>query len=217
MTELATDPIAARPALAGTGTTTPEGGEAPRVGRLIPLRSGGADQPTDAQLLDRCRERDPAAWDLLVGRYERLVYSVAVRNGLSCHDAADVTQTTFLTLIDSLGNLRDAHRLASWLMTVARRQSWRVRNAGRRDVPLDHVPDRVEDPWEDWDEVASMQDALAELGGPCRQLLQALYFDPDSPSYATIAEDLGRSVGGIGPMRGRCLEKLRAVLDEQVS
>src|SRR5436305_13408180 len=58
--------------------------------------------PEDAQLLERCRDGDSAAWDALVRRYERLVFSVALRNGLSREDAADVAQTTFLALLRSI-------------------------------------------------------------------------------------------------------------------
>lgn len=186
---------------------------------MIPFRSRLQDRapapPSDAELLARCRQRDPEAWNLLVGRYERLVYSVALRNGLRAEDAADVTQTTFVTLIDSLDRIRDEERLPSWLMTVARRQAWRVRNLSRRQVDLEQVPETSVDPLADWDTVVTLHDALAELGGTCRDLLEALYFEPESPSYAEIAERFGRSIGGIGPLRGRCLEKLRVILDEE--
>lgn len=171
--------------------------------------------PSDAELLRRCREQDVEAWNLLVERYQRLVHTVALRNGLSPEDAADVTQTTFVALIDSLERLRDEERLASWLMTVARRQSWRVRNAARTAVSLDQVPEESEDPLAEWATVTTLHDALGELGGVCRELLLALYFEPEQPSYAEIADRFGRSIGGIGPLRGRCLEKLRGLVDEE--
>ncbi|WP_344202236.1 sigma-70 family RNA polymerase sigma factor [Aeromicrobium alkaliterrae] len=174
--------------------------------------------PSDTELLQRCRASDAAAWDLLVERYERLVFSVALRNGLSREDAADVTQTTFVALIDSLHRLEDDQRLASWLMTVARRQAWRVRSTSRRDVPLETlVEPATEDPYELWDTQTVVHDALATLGGTCRELLLALYFDPAEPSYADIATRLGRSVGGIGPLRGRCLERLRTLMTENLA
>jgi len=187
---------------------------------VIPFKTRArpaSDHPepvSDAELLRRCRQRDNSAWDQLVDRYERLVYSVARRNGLGVEDAADVTQTTFVTLLDSLGRLRDEEKLPSWLMTVARRQSWRVRNASRRTVPVEEVEVGSEDPLADWATVVTLHDALADLGGSCRDLLLALYFEAERPSYHEIAERLGRSVGGIGPLRGRCLEKLRNLIEE---
>jgi RNA polymerase sigma factor (sigma-70 family) len=171
--------------------------------------------PDDAELLRRCRERDAGAWDELVSRYERLIYSVALRNGVSAEDAADITQTTFVELIDSLDRIRDEGRLASWLMTVARRQAWRVRSASRRTQPTDTLPEGSEDPFADWGTLSTLQDALSTLGGTCRELLIALYFDPSEPSYAEIAQRFGRSIGGIGPLRGRCLERLRGILGEE--
>ena len=192
--------------------------DSPAGAKVIPFRaaSRGAmtTEPTDAELLARCRNRDAEAWDLLVKRYERLVFSVARRNGLSPEDAADVTQGTFVTLIDSLDRLRDEERLASWLMTVTRRQSWRVRNLSRRQVDIESAPEGIDESFADWDQVLSLHDGLAELGGTCRKLLEALYFEDESPSYAEIAERFGRSIGGIGPLRGRCLEKLRNILSE---
>lgn len=43
----------------------------------------------------------------------------------------------------------------------------------------------------------------------------SLYLDPDQPGYAEIAARMGRSIGGIGPLRGRCLDKLRRLLEEE--
>lgn len=204
---------------AGTASRRTAVGQSAEPAPVLPFRARLRDQgtatPTDAELLVRCRRRDPDAWNLLVGRYERLVYSVALRNGLSAEDAADVTQTTFVSLIDSLDRIRDEERLPSWLMTVARRQAWRVRNLSRRQVDLDALPEDSVDPLAGWDEVVTLHDALAELGGTCRDLLEALYFEPESPSYAEVAERFGRSIGGIGPLRGRCLEKLRVILDSE--
>ncbi len=194
----------------------------PSMGDVVPLRAPRPSPavrrtlaaPSDPELLERCRGGDAAAWDLLVGRYERLVYSVAMRNGATTEDAADITQTTFVALIDALHRLEDDTRLASWLMTVARRQAWRVRTLSRRDLPLESAPETTtEDPYELWDTQTVVHDALATLGGTCRELLLALYFDPDEPSYADIAARLGRSIGGIGPLRGRCLERLRTIME----
>lgn len=176
---------------------------------------GRGEVVTDTDLLRRCRRRDGEAWNQLVGRYERLVYTVALRNGLSAEDAADVTQATFVALVDALDRLRDDEKIASWLMTVARRQAWRTRNLSRRTTTLEAAPEGATDPFADWATTTALHDALATLGGTCRDLLVALYFEPDAPSYAEIAQRFGRSIGGIGPLRGRCLDKLRAIMGEE--
>lgn len=182
------------------------------------VRSRVVAAPSDAELLERCRQGDSHAWDALVERYERLVFSVAQRNGLSREDAADVTQTTFVALIDGLSRIEDDTKLASWLMTVARRQAWRMRTVSRRTVPLEAMADHIadpSDPYADWDTQVAVHDALATLGGTCRDLLIALYFEPAAPSYAEIAERFDRAIGSIGPLRGRCLERLRGIMAEE--
>lgn len=182
-----------------------------------PLVAEFADYPTrsDTDLLEGCRAGDGAAWEALIGRYERLVFSVAMRNGLSREDAADVTQATFMVLLESLDRLHSEQRLASWLMTVARRHAWRIRRRQQRVQPwaaVDTGP--AEDPIGRWEQVADVLQGLRQLGHPCRELLLALYFDAEKPSYLTIASRLGYSVGSIGPARARCLRRLRAILGE---
>jgi RNA polymerase sigma factor (sigma-70 family) len=190
--------------------------ERPAVAALRTEQVAGSEPE---QVLARCRMGDTAAWDELVARYEWLVFGVARRNGLSREDAADVTQATFLALLESLETIRAEDRLASWLMTVSRRQSWALRNRALREAPgADLVVDRIDDhdPLASWEELTVLHDALDELARPCRDLLRALYFDPAEPSYRELADRFGFRIGGIGPMRARCLRRLRQFLGEDV-
>lgn len=173
-------------------------------------------------LLLRCRDGDSSAWEELVERYERLVFGVAVREGLDRDDAADVTQTVFEALLTSLHAIREGERVAAWLMTVTRRQVWRVRTRRLKERPVSEMDPDAEPAGstvagaspEDSDRVLDLYEALSSLDEPCRQLLTALYFDPSEPSYEEVALRLGRPVGSIGPSRGRCLKRLRHILAE---
>jgi RNA polymerase sigma factor (sigma-70 family) len=178
------------------------------------VRAAAPQAASDSDLLRLCRRGDAESWAILVGRYERLVFSVALRNGVTWEDAGDVTQTTFIALLDAIDSLREDERLGSWLMTVARRQAWRSR---RRGDWVASPPDRssaAADAIEDWERLEWLHAGLSQLGDPCRELLTALYLDSDSPSYAAIAPRLNRAVGSIGPLRARCLARLRAILEE---
>lgn len=173
-----------------------------------------AQHPSTHELIVGCRDGDKASWAKLVARYETLVYTVARRNGLGPDDAADVTQTTFATLLEDLDDLRDSERLPYWLATVARRQSWRLKRRVERE-PLIAVEEGFGvDPFIDWERFEVINEAMSRLGDPCRTLLTLLFFDPAQPSHAEVAERLGRALGGIGPLRGRCLDKLRSLLGE---
>ena len=68
---------------------------------------------SDQDLIHGCREGRPDAWERLLSKYERLVFSVPVRYGLSDDDAADVTQLTFASLIQTL-DWTGCGRIAAW-------------------------------------------------------------------------------------------------------
>ncbi len=142
--------------------------------------------------------------------------------GLNREDAADVTQAVFEALLTSLDKIREHERVSAWLLVVARRQVWRVRNRRLREHPVPDVDPGVERtgtavPGGDVDvsdRVLELHEALGRLGTPCRELVTALYLDPSEPSYEEVALRLGRPVGSIGPSRARCLERLRRILAE---
>jgi RNA polymerase sigma factor (sigma-70 family) len=180
--------------------------------RRAPDERHAGDVHSDRLLLARCRMGDGVAWHDLVDRYQRLVFGVALRAGLDVEDAADVTQTTFVALLDSITQLRSDERLASWLMTVARRSAWRTRRRREQEIGVAELPPVADD--RDWEQVAALHEGLGRLAAPCRDLLAALYFDPTEPSYEQIALRLGRAIGGIGPMRARCLQRLRKLIDD---
>lgn len=179
-------------------------------------RRSPADGASNTELVTRCIQGDATAWEQLVLRYERLVYSIPLKEGMSKGEAAEVAQETFAALVKDLDRIRDPERLAYWLMTATRRQIWRMR-AADNDQPSP-AEDSVEQDWEDRHaEIAWLYDALESLGEPCRTVLQLLYFDPESPSYAEIAVAIGRPVGSIGPVRARCLTRMRELMEADLA
>src|SRR5690349_18262218 len=57
-------------------------------------------EATVAELLQRAAAGSQDAWDEIVRRYERLVWSVARAHRLDAADAADAVQTTWLRLVE---------------------------------------------------------------------------------------------------------------------
>jgi RNA polymerase sigma factor (sigma-70 family) len=174
----------------------------------------------DFDLIQGCRHGDESAWERVLDRYERLVFSIPLSYGLTSDDAADVTQTTFTLLLEGLVGLRADTRLAAWLATVARRHTWRVLAQRQReavgaeaDLAEDEALGGETNPTERWEQVAWLDQGLSVLDERCRDLLLNLYFSPDQPSYADLAARLKMPVGSIGPTRARCLERLRTILD----
>ena len=179
---------------------------------------------TDRELLQACRRDDGRAWNELLEKYERLIFSIALSYGLSTADAADITQLTFSIFLESMDDLADDSNLKAWLATVARRHTWRLMRRRRRERvhgPTDlgdslyMIPDESgERKLERWELIDWLQQGLNRLDERCRNLLLALYFAPGRPTYAEVAEELDMAVGSVGPTRARCLERLRAALED---
>jgi len=194
-------------------------------GAEAPLSSSWG--PSDRDLILACRKGDARAWKRLLDKYERLVFSIPLRYGLSRDDAADVAQLTFTILIQSLDTLDDDSRLGAWLATVAKRHAWRLMERNRREgtseaVEEDHVDLEATavalgmsktETVEHWELSHWLDGGLQRLDEGCRKLLMALYFRAEQPSYAEVAAELGRPVGSIGPTRARCLSRLKKILD----
>jgi RNA polymerase sigma factor (sigma-70 family) len=171
---------------------------------------------TDHALIGACRAGDARAWERLLDKYERLIFSISLNYGLTTDDAADVTQITFTILLQNLDTLPDGIHLASWLATVARRHTWRLLARDHReavnpeaDLSEDETLGGIDEPSERWELAEWLNHGLSTLDERCRQLLLALYFDEEQPSYAQVADHLKMPVGSIGPTRARCLEQLR--------
>ncbi len=176
---------------------------------------------SDQELIRLCRKGDAGAWERLATKYERLVFSIPLNYGLSREDAADIAQLTFTILIQTLDTQTEIERLGPWLATVARRHTWRLMDRGRREATSTHedlaeseklVGKSDGDSVEHWELTEWLHDGLSRVSEPCRELLQALYFDQEGSSYAEVAARLGKPVGSIGPTRARCLENLRKVM-----
>jgi RNA polymerase sigma factor (sigma-70 family) len=176
----------------------------------------------DRDLILDCRNGDLGAWQCLLDRYERLVFSVPRRYGLSREDAADITQLTFTILFQSIDTLSEDSTLGAWLTTVARRHTWRRLDRKRREEAGWYgnsseqilLAETGTEDVERWVLTEWLNYGLFLVGKPCRDLLSALYLDPKQPSYAEVAARLGMAVGSVGPTRIRCLKRLRRVLGE---
>ena len=175
------------------------------------------DDPTVVALVARAAEGDPRAWADVVERYAPLVWSICTRFQLSNQDTEDVGQNVWLLLVEQLGKLREPAALPGWLATTTHRECLRVVTAAQKSerlgTRLDEALQFVDDTAIDQEILiaernAALRAAIAELPPRCRQLLRMLMADP-AYSYAEISATLHIPVGSIGPLRARCLGRLR--------
>lgn len=184
-----------------------------------PAKPDDSGKPALGDLLRSAQRGDQRALEAIVERLMPLLWNVARAQGLDSDTAMDVVQTTWLTLLERLNEIHTPRALASWLVTVTRREAWRVRTQNRRNDQVEpHAfvgwPDPagdIESSVVDDEQNHALWQNLRLLSPRCQELLRIAAF-ADRPDYAAIAEALGMARGSIGPTRGRCLAKLRVML-----
>ena len=190
-------------------------------------RAAAEPAGTDEQLVAACRRGDEGAWEAIVQRYQRLIYAVPRRAGLNEDAASEVFQDVFTTLVENIESIEQPSRLQAWLVTTAKRKTWRAVSRARstRSFATSDDSDEQSEMYNLADErvlpdevLVQLEEqhivraALAELEERCRRLLQMLFYASEPPPYSEIAAALGTSEGSIGPTRARCLKKLLDVL-----
>jgi RNA polymerase sigma factor (sigma-70 family) len=193
--------------------------------------SEGLAPREDRELITACLEGDHSAWEALIARYQRLIYSIPVRARLSSDDAADIFQSVCLKLYEKLSTLRDYEKISSWLITTTTREVWRASARNRRDnvfaiaesddqrdvlgeiASTTPLADEQRQALEQQQIVRQSVDALPER---CRNLLTLLFYEKDELSYADIARRMKMPVPSVGPTRARCLDKLKKLLEGKI-
>ncbi|MBC9725900.1 RNA polymerase sigma factor [Streptomyces sp. TRM68367] len=194
----------------------------------LPYTRGGAvDRMDVGALVQSAADGDAAAWKALVEGLSPLVWSVVRAHRLSDADAHEVYQTAWFRFAQHLGRIREPHKAGAWLASTARNECLKVLRSLRRLTPTDdpQLLDRVSEDRTPEQSLLDSEEAAAEserirrvwqefeeLGERCRELLRVLMASPP-PSYQEVSAALGIAVGSIGPLRQRCLRRLRARLE----
>lgn len=168
---------------------------------------------TDAQLVERCRAGDAAAWNELVDRFSRYVYAIAVRAfRLPEHEAEDVFQDVFARTFERLGSLRDDAAIRPWLAQLTRNACIDKLRAGAREQPVEEpVADGLDSQLEQLDEALDVHEGLRSLSEDCREILDRFFARDES--YRVIGEALDLPAGTVASRISRCLAKLREQLE----
>lgn len=190
--------------------------------RVSPSDSSGPPGG-DRDLIDRCLDHEPGAWEEFLQRYGRLIYSSIHRVGLPADDREDTFQSSVAAIYRQLPKLRDRERLVAWIVGITWRQSVDRIRLRSRELRMEEVEDSVirgsVDPpvdaaLPDQDRVALEQaqhahEALESMSGRCVRLLSLMFYEDPPLDYAEIARREGIPIGSLGPTRARCLEKMR--------
>ena len=178
---------------------------------------------TDRELVASCLAGDEQAWGELIDRYNRLIFSIPLKQGLSRDEAADIFQAVCLDLVAELPRLRDPQALPAWLIqtTLHKVSKWRRRNeryvpdegghTEHASAPEADMPDAL---IREVQETQALRDAVSGLSDRCQRMVQMLFFETPARPYKDVASQLGVATGSIGFLRSRCLDRLRSALEE---
>jgi RNA polymerase sigma-70 factor (ECF subfamily) len=112
-------------------------------GRFVNLPA--SPETSSEQLAQRAGEGCRDAFELLVTRHERQIFSYLYQLTRNRHDAEDLVQETFIKAYRSIHRYDASFAFATWLFTIAKRTAYsHFRFAGRvEEHPLEEQVDRA--------------------------------------------------------------------------
>jgi RNA polymerase sigma factor (sigma-70 family) len=180
---------------------------------------------SDAELIRDCRNGSQSAWDQLVARYQRLIFAIPRRAGLSDEQAADVFQEVFLTLFEKLDEIQQPEKIRSWIVTTAKFKTWATVR-GSKGMYSPETDEEMEREMANLADTTPLADemlieleqqhliraALKLLEERCQKIISMLYLRTSASTYSEVASAVGVGETSVSPMRSRCLKKLEKLL-----
>jgi RNA polymerase sigma-70 factor (ECF subfamily) len=179
----------------------------------------------DRDLLRRCLEHKPGAWNDFVDRFLGLIYHVIHHTAhlrstpLKAEDTEDLAAEVLLQLVANdyaaLRQFRGNASLATYLTVIARRicvHELARRGAAREvqpagEVPLDTVEEEERPAAGGLERLEEVEKLLSKLPSREREVVRLHYIE--GRTYEEISTELNIPVNTIGPILSRARKKLR--------
>ncbi len=167
----------------------------------------------DRAAIRRYLEGDPLAARELVERYQRPLFTVALRMLGNAQDAEDVTQAVFGRVFRDLAAYDETHRFFSWVYRMTVNAALNAQRDRKTLVPIDDeaalppVAHGADDAFAIEEQV---QKALSQLKPDDRTIVVLHYFQ--ALSYDEIAEVLGIAAKTVKSRLYTARERLRVLL-----
>jgi RNA polymerase sigma factor (sigma-70 family) len=167
-------------------------------------------------LIDRVRAGELRAFEQIYRRFERPMYTLALRMLGEPEAARDVLHDAMLKAFQRIGQYRNEAPFWAWLRQIALNEAlMRLRKV--RDVEVDIDPDMIGDetatPWAQAD-AATLDRALANLPATTRSVIWLYHVE--GYSHPEIAEMMGKTISFSKSQLARGTARLRALLDPTV-
>ena len=175
----------------------------------------------DRNLLDRCLNNKPRAWEDFVDRFMGLVVHVINHTAqcrslrLSPADRDDLAADVFLAIVDNdmavLRHFRKQSSLATYLTVIARRVVVRKLVDGRSALPLSEMVTQAAVEDVELEERIGNHEEVDRLLGELRGSEAAVVrlYHLEGKSYQEISRVVGMPENSVGPMLSRARAKMR--------
>jgi RNA polymerase sigma-70 factor (ECF subfamily) len=183
-------------------------------------------QPSDAEVIQRCRRGEVELFRVLAARYQDRIYSLALRLLGNPEEALDAAQETFVRVFRALGQFDEERPFAPWISRIATNTCVGLLRKRRPDVfSLDAMPEHEAeaalatasadtDPWLQLERSLrdeEIQCAVMALPEANRMVILLRY--TDELSYEEIAEAMELPLGTVKTLLHRARRRLRAALE----
>lgn len=178
---------------------------------------------TDRQLIEAARRKTPGAFDVLVRRYTKLVFTVALHYLKQVEDAEDATQDAFMNALNHLDQFDVERAFKPWLLQIVRNRSLDILKAKRPiafsaiqtedESWLDEIPDTGLSPSESAEiriESERVERAMRELPPSYRDVLSLRYIK--HLTFREIGEELGEVLDTVKTRHRRAIASLKKKL-----
>lgn len=92
------------------------------------------------EIIERLKQRDSEAWNMMINRYSKKVYNFALNFAGNREDASDITQDIFLKVYNNIEKFKEDRNFDSWLLKLSKNYCidfWRKNKNAKNKVELD--------------------------------------------------------------------------------
>ena len=187
----------------------------------------------DAVLVERCRRGDSTAMERLILRYQNRIYNVILKMCANTDDAAELTQETFVKVIENIDKFEGRSGFYTWAFRIAVNLTL---NYCQRSVRLGYRSLDADDDERNRSAIGGLKEFLSDDSSPdpaavaqnkelCGIAAKALMKldeaqravvvlrDIEGMSYAQMAKVLSIEVGTVKSRLSRARSSLREILE----
>jgi RNA polymerase sigma-70 factor, ECF subfamily len=190
----------------------------------ISLSKGYPVADTDQEIIEQFRAgAENIATNMLVRKYQKLVYATALRYVQSPDDALDIAQDVFIRVLKKIHDFRGESALSTWLYRITVNEAVgflrkrKLRSFFGLETVEEYSADRAQEPdvmTENNEFEARLLEVIQELPPKQRETFCLRYFD--ELTYEEISDMLGTSVGGLKANYFQAIKKITAIMNVEL-